>query len=50
MNNWRRELYHAELYHYGVKGMKWGKHLKAKDLVTDFYKKKNKRRILFVES
>lgn len=23
MEPWREELYHSELYHYGVKGMKW---------------------------
>lgn len=28
MEEWRKQLYANELYHYGVKGMKWGKHLK----------------------
>lgn len=41
MEHWRRELYHSELYHYGVKGMKWGKHqFGLKDKVSDFYKKR----------
>lgn len=47
MEQWRKELYHSELYHYGVKGMKWGKHLKAtaKDLIDkritgEYYKDK----------
>ena len=41
MEQWRRELYHSELYHYGVKGMKWGKHLFGlTDRLDDLYKKK----------
>ena len=24
MEQWRIELYHSELYHHGIKGMKWG--------------------------
>lgn len=38
MEQRRRELYHNELYHYGVKGMKWGKHK------TPFYKYSDSRR------
>lgn len=36
MEPWRRELYHSELYHYGVKGMKWGEH-KFGDILKDWY-------------
>ena len=34
MESWREELYANELYHYGVKGMKWH-HRKSPILYTD---------------
>ena len=34
METWREELYANELYHYGVKGMKWH-HRKSPILYTD---------------
>lgn len=39
MEPWRRELYEKELYHYGVKGMKWGEH-KFADALSELYKRR----------
>ena len=37
-NRWMPRQYHngGELYHYGVKGMKWGKHLMSKGVEESY--------------
>lgn len=39
MEAWREELYAGELYHYGVKGMKW-RHRKKYDVSDNRNEKK----------